>query len=161
MFSRNRLEGDGRNEWCKKCYSEYSKLRYAQLKAEGRCTQCGKILVDTSKILCPSCAKRQGCLTKTFIKKTGYKRNPKTQNNQRVKKKERLAKKLGGCCFKCGYKGIALVFHHLTLKKDSGSWSKSKELENLIEKGWIMLLCANCHRELHHGFHYWHSWLFE
>lgn len=61
---------------------------------------------------------------------------------------------LGGCCSKCGYKkcDAALEFHHTDpTKKDFAignayvkSWAKIKaEVEKCI------LVCANCHREIH------------
>ena len=63
----------------------------------------------------------------------------------------------GGCCQICGYNKCpeALEFHHLgSGGKDFGisdkgytkSWSKIKaELDKCI------LLCSNCHREIHHN----------
>lgn len=61
----------------------------------------------------------------------------------------------GGCCSNCGYSKCsdALQFHHLDPTKKnfgisaagySNSWDKmKKELDKCI------LLCANCHAELH------------
>lgn len=59
----------------------------------------------------------------------------------------------GGCCSACGYKKslAAMDFHHLNpAEKDfeigglSSNWEKiAKELDKCV------LLCANCHRELH------------
>lgn len=60
----------------------------------------------------------------------------------------------GGCCQKCGYNkcNAALEFHHLDPnEKDFGigtytvlSWDKIKE-----ELDKCILVCANCHREIH------------
>jgi len=63
----------------------------------------------------------------------------------------------GGCCQICGYDRCieALEFHHLDpTQKDFGisykgytrSWEKVKEEANKC-----ILLCANCHREVHAG----------
>jgi 5-methylcytosine-specific restriction endonuclease McrA len=63
----------------------------------------------------------------------------------------------GGCCQVCGYDRCieALEFHHLDpMQKDFGishkgytrSWVKVKE-----EADKCILLCANCHREVHAG----------
>lgn len=63
---------------------------------------------------------------------------------------------MGGTCMICGYtkSSEALEFHHRSGKKDFGisekgmtrSWAKIQtELKKCI------LLCANCHREVHHG----------
>lgn len=75
---------------------------------------------------------------------------------KRRKKVRQMAVNLkGGQCSRCGYKRCvdALEFHHLdSSKKDFGvsekgytkSWEKIRaELEKCI------LVCANCHRELH------------
>lgn len=62
----------------------------------------------------------------------------------------------GGRCFICGYNKCkqVLEFHHVRGKKDFGisakgytrSWQKVKsELDKCV------LVCANCHREIHHG----------
>ena len=61
----------------------------------------------------------------------------------------------GGCCSICGYDGCieALEFHHIDpSEKDFGisskgytrSWERVKE-----EIDRCVLLCANCHREVH------------
>jgi hypothetical protein len=60
----------------------------------------------------------------------------------------------GGCCQECGYNkcNAALEFHHLDPnEKDFGigsytvlSWDKVK-----IELDKCILVCANCHREIH------------
>lgn len=64
--------------------------------------------------------------------------------------------KRGGKCEICGYAKCkqALEFHHLTGKKDFGisakgytrSWEK---VQQEISK--CVLVCANCHREIHAG----------
>lgn len=76
---------------------------------------------------------------------------------RRKKIKEMAISLLGGQCFFCNYKRChsALDFHHLDeknkkfgLSKDgiTRSWEKTKaELQKCI------LVCANCHREIHAG----------
>jgi len=79
----------------------------------------------------------------------------KAVSKRRKKLKEMAIEYKGGKCFLCGYNKCidALEFHHLdSVKKEFGvskdgltrSWARvQKEIENCI------LICANCHRELH------------
>ncbi len=78
--------------------------------------------------------------------------------SKRRRKLKSMAVELnGGSCQVCGYDKYigALDFHHLS-EKNKGfdlstrgltrSWAKIKE-----EVGKCMLVCANCHREIHGG----------
>ena len=79
----------------------------------------------------------------------------KAVSKRRKKLKDMAIKYKGGKCQLCGYKRCedALEFHHVSpSKKDFGvskdgltrSWEKvQKEIDKCI------LVCANCHRELH------------
>ena len=76
-------------------------------------------------------------------------------SNHRRKKKKKAKELLGGKCSKCGYSKYleVLEFHHKNPEdKEFGiagngactSWERiKKEIKKCI------LLCANCHRELH------------
>jgi len=78
------------------------------------------------------------------------------QRFERVRKnKQKAIDYKGGKCARCGYNKCmaAMDFHHIDLSKKErqvsdilgGAWEKSKkELDKCI------LLCANCHRELHY-----------
>ena len=61
---------------------------------------------------------------------------------------------LGGKCSICGYNKCisALEFHHRDPKeKDFGISGVTKSFESLkIELDKCILVCANCHREIHH-----------
>lgn len=81
----------------------------------------------------------------------------KAVSKRRKKIKDMAIKYKGGKCILCGYKKCedALQFHHLDSgKKEFGvaqsgltrSWDRVK---NEIDK--CILVCANCHRELHSG----------
>lgn len=68
-------------------------------------------------------------------------------------KKEKLVQAMGGCCQKCGYDKClqAFDFHHTSDYKEI-------EVSQLMKRSFkvamqeaekCILLCANCHRELH------------
>lgn len=70
--------------------------------------------------------------------------------------KQRMVDYAGGCCTICGYNGYigALEFHHI---KPS---TKSFEINSRTKKTWeailaeiekCILLCSNCHKEVHAG----------
>jgi hypothetical protein len=76
------------------------------------------------------------------------------------KRKILLVKRLGGCCSICGYKKnfAALTFHHKNRKKksfqlDMRSLSNRKQsrIESELKK--CILVCNNCHAELHYPKH--------
>jgi DNA-binding CsgD family transcriptional regulator len=86
----------------------------------------------------------------------------KILNYQRVKKyrqtvKEKLVEYKGGKCEKCSYKRCiaALDFHHkIPGEKDFGiSQFRNLKWKTLLEEvDKCMLVCSNCHREIHNGF---------
>jgi len=100
-----------------------------------------------------------------FVKRgDGYFRCKKCAVDAVMKRRQTLKQKAinykGGCCEKCGYnKSVrALEFHHLDPnEKDFGiahkgytrSWEKVK---NELDK--CILVCANCHAEIHDGLLY-------
>ena len=74
-----------------------------------------------------------------------------------LKRKIQFIKELGGKCNKCGYnKNIAnLCFHHIKpetkkLKLDMRHLSNNSEKTLRKELVKCILLCHNCHNELHH-----------
>jgi len=76
------------------------------------------------------------------------------------KRKINCVKKLGGCCCVCGYKKnyAALTFHHKNPKEkhfqlDIRSLSNRKLSWIDTELKKCILVCNNCHAELHHPKH--------
>ena len=73
----------------------------------------------------------------------------------RVKAKSKLVEYKGGKCEKCGYNKCvdALDFHHRNPdEKDFSIGGKSwsfERLKNEVDK--CILVCANCHREIHYN----------
>ena len=69
-----------------------------------------------------------------------------------------LVKKAGGKCAICGYNKCvdALEFHHLDPSKKSFSIGKANpkhmtDEEVMNEANKCIMVCANCHREIHAG----------
>ena len=75
---------------------------------------------------------------------------------RRRKLKEELVKYKGGKCEECGYKKCiaALEFHHKDhTQKDfsvssTGSTMSLDRLKKEVDK--CLLVCSNCHKEIHH-----------
>ncbi len=68
--------------------------------------------------------------------------------------KESAIAYMGGCCRVCGYKKCAraLHFHHLnSYEKDFTISSKSNWYDIVRELNKCILLCSNCHMEVHSG----------
>jgi len=85
-------------------------------------------------------------------------KNKNTTAVAKSRRKTRLAliEYKGGCCARCGYDkcSSALEFHHIDpSKKDFGIGDgNSRALKKLMKEAEkCVLLCANCHRELHYG----------
>lgn len=80
----------------------------------------------------------------------------KCQRERAISRKLKLVQLLGGCCSLCGYKKnlAALEFHHVNplikdFRLDSRHLSNTSMKKILLELQKCVLLCANCHRELH------------
>ncbi len=112
--------------------------------------------LDGEKLIrnCETCGKSFEC---TPIRKR-YKKQCDSciTSAHRKRKKLRAVNYKGGCCEQCGYnKSIAaLCFHHKdpTKKKFTICYELCRSWESLqkeIDK--CILLCANCHAELHYG----------
>lgn len=86
-------------------------------------------------------------------------RNSKNERNN--KQKEWAINQLGGKCIICGYNKCvnALQFHHIDpSKKEFTIAHKKKQLDIQEELKKCMLVCSNCHFELHGGLHP-HIWI--
>lgn len=77
--------------------------------------------------------------------------------NSRIRLKERAVYVLGGKCQCCGYNKCitALEFHHLNPEEKDFSISKIanrswSDIRQELKK--CILVCANCHREIHQNF---------
>ena len=85
--------------------------------------------------------------------------NSKNVSDFRKRRKLNLLKVCGEKCILCGYHKVssALEFHHIDEEKKLYSISSTGNCHNLksdldeIKK--CVLVCANCHREIHEGLH--------
>ena len=80
--------------------------------------------------------------------------NSKDVSNFRIRRKENLIRVLGSACCLCGYNECigALEFHHIesenkSYQLSSGNCHSLKD--DLEEAKKCLLVCANCHREIH------------
>lgn len=106
-----------------------------------------------------SIAKEVGCspnLVKYYISPTEKRRNRERQTRMRANQILRLKTKSGGKCRACGYDKCfdVLCFHHLDPAQKEGQVSfllkrSFQKAEEEIKK--CVLLCANCHGEIHAG----------
>jgi predicted nucleic acid-binding Zn ribbon protein len=114
------------------------------MKRTTNCIVCGDTLTGKQTKFCSISCKNKDLQSYEAQKRRGLAR------------KLDLIKNAGGRCSVCGYsKNIAaLVFHHTgsdfkDFKLDMRSLSNRKLEPVLIESNKCILLCANCHAELH------------
>jgi len=148
---KNRVKIEGKirvlsnRKYCLKC-SPFNKHNTKQIHIVPNSDEC--------LIKCTSCSRDYVYSSKKKKGHTRTKCNSCMTNNRRFSLKEKCISLKGGQCKRCGYKKCkkALVFHHIDpSKKEFGiggmhsrSWeSIKKELDKCI------MLCSNCHIEVH------------
>ncbi|EKE16042.1 MAG: hypothetical protein ACD_11C00053G0001 [uncultured bacterium] len=112
------------------------------------CKICDKPLKGKQQKFCsPSCKNKSN-------------QSYQAQQIRGLKRKKFLTKKLGGRCSVCGYnKNLsALTFHHVNPKKksfqlDLRSLSNRKQSRINKEVSKCILVCHNCHSEIHNPQH--------
>lgn len=157
---------------CKSTFASYAKINGVRKNLGNRkyCLDCSPhgarnrrklhILEFESEKKCPRC--NQVLSIENFKTKVGKIRcwclkcvNDEAMGRQRALKQKAIAYK-GGECKICGYDkcASAMEFHHVDdQKKDfSISQQRSTLFENIkSELDKCVLLCSNCHREIHSG----------
>lgn len=119
------------------------------------CKHCNKILIGGQKKYCSETCKKVWHINKNrkeFKEKTGH----SLQSIKGIKVKLDIIKEMGGGCSICKYnKNLsALQFHHLDPKtKEFGidlrimSNSNIEKVRKELAK--CILVCSNCHKEIH------------
>jgi hypothetical protein len=155
------IEAEKKNRKCASCAAK-------RVGLNTKCNQCKMMFYRRPSDMRPLNFCSQTCRGKYFTGKFRGENSPswkggpeksqerelKQQRKKRIRLKTKGINYLGGKCMKCGYdKCIAsLDFHHKDpkekdndfLQKCNKTWAIMKEkIKN------CMLLCANCHRELH------------
>ncbi len=137
---------------CRKCNKEFSSRVWIDGKL--RSLQRRKFCLDCSPF-------GSGNTSKYLGQGVNEKRRRKTEADRRWQQKARKERKqklidlLGGQCSKCGYKrcNAALDFHHLEDKNFGiSNFGLCRSWEKLVkEVKKCILLCKNCHTEMHHN----------
>ena len=115
---------------------------------------------DTNKYIQRNC-KHHGLTQFVYVPSSGKYRCVKCRSEavqrRREKTKQMLVEYKGGCCQICGYNKCvgALEFHHIDPSQKLfgvGQNGATRNLEdNKREADKCILVCANCHREIHAG----------
>ena len=118
------------------------------------CVECGKIFTSVRKTMycCDACRQKY-----QYNKRKQNGENPYLNQKERgVNKKIKAVLVLGGKCTYCGYdKNLsALEFHHTDpsakeFALDLRVFSNLSDVKLNMELEKCVLLCANCHREVH------------
>lgn len=113
-----------------------------------QCSICGKPLTGKQTKFCSQPCKSKGQVNSIYA----------TQQARGIKRKKDLIALKGGSCTLCGYSKClaALHFHHVDPKLKSHQLD-ARHLSNLSwdsilkEALKCILVCGNCHAEIHHG----------
>lgn len=160
---------------CENCQEEFPFLvkidgKTRNLSSRKYCTKCSPFRGRNTRPISPSRGRGglkgtrltcQGCGEEYIYRRSGdttkmcskcyYKKS-----NPRIKRKKRIIEYKGGGCVLCGYNkcDAALELHHLDPGSKEFSISANTRIawDELIEElDKCILLCSNCHREVHAG----------
>lgn len=130
---------------CKKCTNEYSK-KYRDKNKEKLAKKQKEYMKDDDF------RKNKNEYNKIYRKKE-YVKNKNVEINRiwKMNEKRKAVDYMGGKCSICGYNKCltALEFHHINPKEKEIYNSHWKFERNKMELDKCILVCANCHREIH------------
>lgn len=134
----------------KSCSATYNNKIHIKRQRTKKCKVCD-ILISSDRTFCNKECYSKGRSKRRSLKPKGYPR----LKSFRTKIKYESVQYKGGKCAICNYNKCikALEFHHLDpTQKDFSISSISKSFESIKkELDKCILLCANCHREVHAG----------
>ena len=118
------------------------------MKSELQCVECAQPLSGRQRRFCSLPCKNRDTNNRH--------QNYTSQQARGLKRKLQLINEAGGCCIHCGYRRnfAALTWHHSdplgkAFSLDVRSMSNRSEVEVRTEVAKCVLLCANCHAEVH------------
>ena len=121
---------------------------YDQMMKSDKCATCEKLLIGRQRRFCSLKCKN----TDTNNRHQSY----LSQQQRGLLRKLQLVAEAGGKCGKCGYERnlAALAWHHLVpatkcFPLDLRSLSNRSERDIRVELEKCVLVCANCHAEIH------------
>lgn len=142
------------NDFCSRsCAARYNNKLYPKRKPEGRCRVCKSIIPATKNFCSGTCKEQYGLSIPKQSREEKKAVNKKAVVTYRQKQKKKAIEYKGGKCELCGYnKSVwALCFHHININEKEFNISqvtyKWTKLKPELDK--CMLLCMNCHAELH------------
>ena len=147
-FTKDGHRKDGLCNHCKFCKQYFKRQNYLRRRGSSEvlstkikyCRVCGKVFPYAgNKVQCIGCAP----IYKKIYKRLGI-----------SSLKEYKNKLQEDGCGVCGYKRCmaALEFHHVSGKdKNIGELKSIGEILKEITNHHVVVLCANCHREVHHN----------
>ena len=165
-FNKSKSRKDGLDPYCKTCKNEQSKQVYlkrkdaklAKAKEYRNSTGYDKLYYQANK------DKKKEYQNNKYPPLTSRKKGVKrdVEDTKKVRRttftinKQMCVNYKGGKCFSCGYNKClaALEFHHINPnEKEFNIGTKLKRLDSFddikSELDKCILLCSNCHRELH------------
>lgn len=136
------------------CAAKYNNSEYPKRKPEGQCLIC-KNPVNSKTLFCSETCARKSEEKKQKLRDIKRRTKYKNTTQERINIKQKAIKFMGGRCAICGYNKTAraLHFHHINPKEKEFRISSTTRIwKNLeIELKKCVLLCSNCHNEVHAG----------
>lgn len=118
------------------------------------CVLCGRTLDGHHRKYCSNACKQRHHYHRVKEQPNTY----HSQTMRALRRKLSFVQEMGGGCTKCGYDANLAALHHLDasqkeVKLDARRLSNTKLSVLRAELSKCVLLCANCHIEVHHPEH--------